>query len=283
MTHVWNQELEAEFKKFLQIKYPGSPDVWLILDSSTPGAADLVRRYERCHVFNVDEMCQRLAYPRINKETLYNQVHFPILDFFVTHSEYDHYWIIEFDVRYTGKWETLLRSFESYNHDLIASHIRHFSQEPAWYWWDSFRHPTKTIGPDRYIRSFNVIFRISNRALLLIHREQQDGWRGHPEVLIPTLLDNQGYTLMDFGGDGAFSLPELKNTFYTSGSTQDGIPNPFCTMRWRPLRARAGVSKNKIYHPVKPASMREPLTARLMFFARWTWKYFCEKMRGTNH
>ena len=120
MTHVWNRELEAEFERFLQINYPGSPDVWLILDSSTPGAMDLARRYERCHVFRVNEMFQRLSYPRINNKTLYNHVHFPILDFFHSHSEYDHYWVIEFDVRYTGEWEILLRSFESFNQDLIT-------------------------------------------------------------------------------------------------------------------------------------------------------------------
>jgi len=282
MTHVWNRELEAEFERFLSISYPGSPDVWLILDSRTPGAADLAKRYERCHVFKVNEMFQRLSYPRINKETLYNHVHFPILDFFLSHSEYDHYWVIEFDVRYTGVWGTLLRSFESYNHDFIACHIRHFSQEPVWYWWDSFRHPAKTIRQDKFLRSFNVIFRISNRALLLIHHEQQDGWQGHPEVLIPTLLDNQDYTLLDFGGDGEFSIPEFKNRFYTSGSTRDGIPNPFCTMRWKPSRARAGIRKNKLYHPVKPVSMIEPLHARLSFFARWIWKYFCGYIQAHN-
>ena len=36
MTHVWNQELEAEFERILKINYPGSPDVWLILDSQYP-------------------------------------------------------------------------------------------------------------------------------------------------------------------------------------------------------------------------------------------------------
>jgi hypothetical protein len=54
MTHMWNPELEAEFERILTVSYPGSPEVWLILDSSTPGADGLARRYERCHVFNVN-------------------------------------------------------------------------------------------------------------------------------------------------------------------------------------------------------------------------------------
>jgi hypothetical protein len=282
MTHVWDPEIEAEFEKIRKIHYPGSPDVWLILDSSTPRAAEIARWYERCHVFREHEMFQRLSYPRINKETLYNHVHFPVLDFFLFHPEYDFYWVVEFDVRYTGDWGIFLRSFESYNHDLITSHIRHFSQEPAWHWWDLFTHPTKTIRQDRCLRCFNVIFRISNRALLLIHHEQQDGWQGHPEVLIPTLLDNRGYTLLDFGGDGEFSPREYKNRFYTSGSTRDGVTNPFCTLRWKPSRARAGFRKNKLYHPVKPVPMMEPLHWRLRFFARWLFKYFYENIQNNN-
>jgi hypothetical protein len=278
---MWNPDLEAEFEKFLHIKYPGSPDVWLILDSRTPGAEDLARRFERCHVIVECELFRRLPYPRLKGEILYDHVHFPILDFYLSHQEYDYYWVIEFDVRYTGEWGSFLRSFESYDHDLITSHIRHIIEEPRFWWWDSLDHPTKTIDRARYLRSFNVIYRISNRALALIHDAQQNGWRGYPEVLLPTLLDNSGYTLLDCGGEGKFTPPGLRNTFYTSAST-GGLLNPFCTMRWRPSRARAGIYRNKIYHPVKPKSMMEPLIERIIFFARWTWKYICEKLSGRD-
>jgi hypothetical protein len=280
MTHMWNPELEAEFERILTVSYPGSPEVWLILDSSTPGAYGLARRYERCHVFNVNELFDHLPYQPIGGGTLYFHVHFPILDFFLSHPEYDYYWVIEFDVRYTGEWESFLHLFESFHQDLITCHIRYFSQEPFWYWWKTFRHPTKSIDQNKYLRSFNVIFRISNRALAVIHEEQRDGWQGHPEVLIPTLLVNRGYTLLDFGGDGEFVMPSLRNTFYTSGSTKDGVPNPFCTVRWRPSGSRVGIRKNKIYHPVKPESGLEPLKERLLFFTRWTRHYLSEKLAG---
>ena len=280
MTHVWNEELEAEFESILHNNDPDFPDVWLILDSRTPHAADLCRRFRRCHVFTEKELFRHLPYPHHEGVTLFDNMHFPILDFYLSHPEYDYYWIIEFDVRYTGDWGTFLHAFSTFDHDLVTSHIRHFHEEPGWWWWDSLHHFSITIERARYLRSFNVIYRISHRALTRVHDAQMDGWYGHPEVLLPTLLSDNGYTLLDFGGDGEFAMPGGKNVFYTSGSTGNGVLNPFCTMRWRPSRAKAGVWKNKLYHPVKPSAMMEPLSDRIRFFSRWIWTYICEKLQG---
>lgn len=276
MTHVWNEELKAEFESILHTHDQDSIEVWLILDSRTPGVTDLTRRYRRCHVIVEEELFSRLPYPGLAGEGLYHNVHFPLLDFYFAHPEYDYYWMIEFDVRYTGDWGTFLRSFGTCDHDLITSHIRRFQKEPRWWWWDSLHHPAKTIDRASYVRSFNVIYRISNRALAWIHSALEDGWRGYPEVVLPTLLYTNGYTLLDFGGDGEFTVPGAENRCYTSGSTRDGVPNPFCTMRWRPSRAKAGIYRNKIYHPVKPSSMMEPLGERIRFFTRWTGNYIRE-------
>ncbi|MDD1705763.1 MAG: DUF3405 domain-containing protein [Methanoregulaceae archaeon] len=280
MTHIWDQEIEKEFERFLHITYPGSPEVWLILDAKTPGAKDIARRFKRCHVVVESELFLRLPYPRLERETLLDHVHFPLMDFYLTNPGYDYYWVVEFDVRYTGEWESFLRSFESFDHDLITSHIRHYHEEPSFGGWCTLQHPTETIDKATYLRSFNVIYRISNRALALIHGKQKNGWRGFAEVLFPTLLEISGYTLLDYGGDGEYTPPGLKNISYTSGSTRDGSLNPFCTVRWRPSRAKAGIRRNKIYHPVKPPSMMEPLSNRIRFFTRWAWNYMCEKLYG---
>jgi len=278
MTHVWNDDLEAEFKKILHNNDPDFPEVWLILDSRTPDSADLRNRFQRCHIFNEEELFRCLHYPHHEGVTLFDNMHFPVLDFYLSRPEYDFYWVIEFDVRYNGDWGRFLHAFSMYNHDLVTSHIRHFHEEPGWWWWDSLQHGSKTIDRDRYLRSFNVIYRISNRALALVHDAQLHGWYGHPEELLPTLLYNNGFSLLDFGGDGEFVMPGGKNVFYTSGSTVNGILNPFCTMRWRPSRAKAGIWKNKLYHPVKPPAMMEPLSDRIRFFFRWIWTYICEKL-----
>lgn len=279
MTHVWNNELEAEFERILKTDDPGSLDVWLILDARTPGAPDLARRYRRCLVINEEELFGRLPYSGIARKGLHYNVHFPLLDFYLIHPAYEYYWMIEFDVRYTGAWGPFLGSFAGCNHDLITSHIRRFHEEPRWWWWDSLCHPEKNIDRQRYIRSFNVVYRISNRALALIHGAHRDGWQGHPEVVLPTLLSENGCTLLDFGGDGEFIRPGKKNTCYTSNSTRDGIPSPFCTMRWRPSATKAGIRRNRLYHPVKPAAMVEPAGERIRFFLHWTRNWLAENLR----
>lgn len=283
ITHLWDQDIEKEFERFLHLDYPGSPEVWLILDSRTPDAETLTRRYNNCHVIVESELFSRLPYPRLDKELLWEHVHFFVLDFYLVHPEYDYYWVVEFDVRYTGEWESFLRFYETYDHDLITSHIRHFREEPFFWWYNTLQHPTETIDKERFLRSFNVIYRISNRALALIHEKQMSGWRGFFEVSYPTLLDVSGYTLLDFGGNSEYTPPGLKNTVYTSDSTSDGYPSPFCTMRWRPSRVRAGIRRNKIYHPVKPRTTREPWGERVEFTKKWTKRYIRDILTGRLH
>lgn len=119
---------------------------------------------------------------------------------------------------------------------------------------------------------------MSNRALALIDEKQRDGWRGFIEVLFPTLLHTSGYTMLDFGGDGKFVPAGRKNVSYTSGSTKDGHLNPFCSIRWRPSRARGGLRKNTLYHPVKPDAGGQTLKERIGYFLFWTENFFLEKL-----
>jgi len=268
-THVWCRELEVEFEKFLHLAYPGAPDVWLVLDAKIPHVEDLTRRYEHCRVMDPEELFRELPYPRMEGLGILHHSHFPVLDFYLSHPDYEYYWFIEFDVRYTGSWGSFLRSFEPYTQDLITSHVRRFRQEPAWPWWDSLRHPAKTIERDKYLRSYNVIFRISNRALAFIDREQRDGWEGFNEVSLPTLLHHGGYRVMDFGGDGDFAPAELRNRTYTSHGLKNGLLCPFCTLSWRPSRDAPGRRAGRLYHSVKPPAMIEPQRERLRYLYTW--------------
>ncbi len=248
-THIWSSEIEAQFD---QLSSLDGISTWILLDSRTPTADMLVRRYSRCYVFDLERLF-RLPYPRIQTPGLKGHAQFPVLQFFLSHPNYDYYWFVEYDVRYTGSWNSLTSSFASFDHDFITTHIRRFSDEPRWCWWETFGHPSKKIEQNEWIRSFNVIYRISNRALGFLHRELPTGWHGHHEALVATVLHHYGFKLLDFGGDGPFALPELCNKTYTSYSSIDGsLSNNSGTIRFRPSRVKNGSLKNKIYHPVKP-------------------------------
>jgi hypothetical protein len=252
LTHIWSNEIKTEFEHLYSLDRIST---WLIPDNRTPGVDTLIKDYSRCHIFDLDSLF-RLPYTRIPTPGLIGHAHFPILQFFLSHPNYDYYWFVEYDVRYTGDWHSLISAFESFDHDFITTHIRRFSDEPYWYWWNTFGNLNKQIAQNDWIRSFNVIYRISNRALSFLHQELPTGWHGHHEVLIATVLHTHGFTLLDFGGDGSFTLPELRNSVYTSYSSIDGsLSNNAGTIRYRPPRVMAGPLENKIYHPVKPESL----------------------------
>jgi hypothetical protein len=88
-----------------------------------------------------------------------------------------------------------------------------------------------------------------------MHRE---GWVGHGEVFLPTLLFHGGYRILDFGGNGPYVREGDKGRFYTEedtpsvplrknleGSLVEG------THRFRPIFTEVGPLKDKIYHPIK--------------------------------
>ena len=66
----------------------------------------------------------------------------------------------------------------------------------------------------------------------------RNGYNGHNEVLIPTLLKKAGFSIADLSDDDNNITPKLS----------------FCTqktMRWRPVFLFLGNKKNTLYHPVK--------------------------------
>lgn len=203
------------------------------------------------HVTFTDDVLTQLNYFPIGFNLVPGNNHFPLLQFFLNNPNYDYYWCIEEDVRFSGSWKTFFETFSSISKDFISSHLRTSHEEPEWPWWPSLAHPYSVVPLKDRVRSFNPIYRISNAGLDYIHRALFSHWCGHHEVLFATLLNRAGFKLMDFGGEGQFVLPEFKNKFYisstpnTQGKLVDG------TMRWRPIFKVVGEQKNKLYHPVK--------------------------------
>jgi hypothetical protein len=210
---------------------------------------DLPRNSRGLPLWQFTEMQLRgLGYRWVGKHIVPGSAHFPLFGFFSAFPHYESYWMIEYDVRFTGNWSLLFGAFLSSPSDFLSCQIQDFAANPEWYWWPSLNHPQRHIPNEKRLRSFSPIYRISRPALIYLHECLRDGWCGHPEVLIPTLLSEKGFTISDFGGNGAFVAPGNRNRFYING--------PRGTMRWRPSFAAAGRRKNKLYHPVKPKNSR---------------------------
>ncbi|UGU15235.1 DUF3405 domain-containing protein [Sinomicrobium kalidii] len=199
-----------------------------------------------------DNILSDLGYISLGSELVPGNNHFPVLKFFRNFPDYDYYWYIEDDVRYTGNWKLFFDSFSNVHNDFISTHVQRSHVEPQWPWWDTLKYHNKSIPMEKRIRSFNPIYRISKEALHFIDQALLDGWCGHHEVLLPTLLANAGSEIMDFGGEGEFVLSGNESKFYIGDYTNNtAVHNPNTTFRWRPVFTTVGSITNILYHPVK--------------------------------
>lgn len=187
-----------------------------------------------------DDVLHNIGYSPIGTSLVPGNNHFPVLQFYLENPSYSYYWCIEDDVNFSGNWNDFFGSFSrELKYDFISSHIRSYTDHPVWHWWQTLETPGKTILKEQLMLSFNPVYRISNSAISFINQcLRRKGWKGHHEVLFPTLLKDAGYHIADFGTEGDQSIPRFS----------------FCTlrsMRWRPVYFVTGNQQDLLYHPVK--------------------------------
>jgi hypothetical protein len=172
------------------------------------------------YTFSVDTL-NELQYEPIAETIIPGSNHFSVLQFYRDFPNYDYYWNIEYDVYFHGEWNAFFNAFENVDADFISSHIEYFRQRPLWSWWRSLHLKTLSIPQSEYIKSFNPIYRVSNKALSYLHQVLYDKNSGHHEALISTVLHNAGFSLFDCGGLGYFTPIEFKNRLYYSQPLTD--------------------------------------------------------------
>lgn len=242
-THVFDPGTLAAFEKLRQ-EAAGYGELFLLTEAGSPPPWPA-----RVHRFDFAQL--KRQYPRIMGESMVpGNAHLPVLDFGAAHPEFEHYWVIEYDVRFSGPWETFFAAFQANTADLIGSHVRTYEEEPNWHWWPTLQSAAGVVPVDRRMRAFLPAHRISRRALMLVAARAREGWCGHHECLIPTVLKCHGLTLEDIGGDGLFTPNLRRHRFYTSISFQGELQH-FGSMRFRPPLAFWGGRADFLYHPVK--------------------------------
>lgn len=185
-----------------------------------------------------DEILNNLNYKPIRKTLVPGSNHFPVIKFFLDHPYYTHYWSIEDDVTFSGNWKDFFENVSLKDFDFISSHIRKYSDMPRWSWWYTLKGPEGKFTREELFSSFNPFYKISKKALQHIDTCLKNGYSGHHEVLLPSLLIKAGFKIADFGSQDNYITPWLS---YCTLST----------MRWKPIFFFTGIKKNKLYHPVK--------------------------------
>ena len=203
--------------------------------------------------FNLMETGIKYVYPKKyiqHPGTLWPQnIDLPLLWFFCNYSvKFRHYWVMEYDVRFSGNWNYFFDAFEQNSSDLLATTLYRYKFRPAWGHWPTLKSP-EVIPMEERVRGLFPIYRLSHNALRIIDASYRNGWAGHYEVTIPTILAQAKMALEDIGGNGAFVCKGNKNRFYINSPQNQGLaPGTFTVApNVMPHTPRT----NTLYHPIK--------------------------------
>jgi len=175
-------------------------------------------------------------------------IELPLMWFFQRNPHYEHYWLMEYDVRFTGDWMDFFRHFAASRSDLLATTLFDYDFRPGWDNWKTLHTPERVPERDR-VRALFSLARLSNAALQAVHVAYCDGWSGHYEVTIPTILKRRGLTLEDFGGSGRYVAPGNHNRFYRNSPDIAGLAPGTFTVAANAISAE--YPQNMLWHPIK--------------------------------
>ncbi len=172
----------------------------------------------------------------------------PVLMFFREHAEYDYYWVIEYDVRYTGDWSALFSELSVSRADLLCTHLQSYAGEPEWWWWPTLRRRGVALPENDRMKGFMPFARLSRKLLQRIDAAYQDGWTGHYEATWPSIGRTAGLVLEDIGGEGPFTPGRWRCKHYRRG----GAETTFTDQPAFPERVfEQPIREALLWHPVK--------------------------------
>ncbi len=173
----------------------------------------------------------------------------PLMWYFNQHPGYDYYWLMEYDVRFTGHWMQFFRHYAASESDLLATTVFDYAFRPDWDNWRTLKSPRRIPESD-CVRALLSLCRLSNAALRAIHQAYCEGWSGHYEVAIPTILKTRGLTLEDFGGSGRYVSAGNHNRFYVNTPGVAGLAPGTFTVAPNAITDQ-GYPANMLWHPIK--------------------------------
>ncbi len=176
------------------------------------------------------------------------------LDFFRSYPDYGRYWVMEYDVRFSGDWGHFFSALEEVEADFLATTVRRREDHPEWCFWETLRGP-EPLGRGEAIACFMPIHRASNAAMRVMDAAYRQGWTGHLEATWPTLVARAGLSVLDLGGSGPFTPAALRGRFYSHPPRDLYLaPGSFV---FKPVMHRTGTAPDRLWHPVKPYRLRD--------------------------
>jgi len=177
------------------------------------------------------------------------------MKFFLDRSECDCYWIIEYDVRFSGAWPVLFADLSSSGADLLWTTMQTWAESPNWAHWSTLNTGGENLQLNRRVKGFIPFCRASHALLSACDARYRGGWSGYSEVLWPTIASLAGLRLEDIGGNGSFTPAERRGRYYQNTPSEwSQFPGTFV---YRPSFADRNLFgpqyhfAGTLWHPVK--------------------------------
>lgn len=269
-THYFDSGAERSFRRLTQ-QAPPHFDCRVLIHLA-PGAPVPPRlSHVPHHLVRTDEL-RALPYPRKNAAMdwtgrpweMWGGGHCDLIPLhFMRHAPaFDRYWVVEYDVAFTGHWGCFFAAFESSDADLLTACIRSREDDPWWVNWPSLQGRDAEELNDHATAAFLPVWRASQRLVRAMDEAYMAGFGGHVEATWPTLARACGMVLEDFGGDGPFVREGNRRRFYTASPTTAAqfylAPGTFIA---KPALYRPGSRRDTLWHPVKPWHWRDEIRA----------------------
>ncbi len=246
ITHIYNEDIALQIEK-LRKETDGTADLHVCLQTDV--CRTDIPKLPRLFTYTLESI-NELGCNTWENTMPGGNIHLIMLRFFRQHPLYDHYWVIEYDVRFSGNWKDFFSFFKNKGEDFVSAYIETVDDNPGWNRWNELE--LVGIHPDKgdLLKSFNPICRLSGRALRLLDERCRLGDRGHFEVLLPTLFKYYRLNIADFGGRGRYIYDGHPDLFYMD--VWDSHEENSSTHRFRPRYTEKEMTvPDMIYHPVK--------------------------------
>lgn len=243
-THLLNGPVLNEFRR-LKDSCSSFADVWLLYHCEKP--VELQPDGPKTFVYTTAQI-KELGWPF--RDFWYNG-DYPLLLFWRQYSNYHYYWMIEYDVRYTGCWSDFFQRFDQDDADFLASYLLTYEEDPGWPWW---YESSIECSMNYRRRAFFPVIRMSQRAVGLLHDARASGVTGLCEPVTTSTLLLHEMRLADLN-----SAPTDTRTVYEN-DTLSWHYTHVCS--WMP-------KKNRLYHPIYALHTRKGLSHFLHSLSRF--------------
>lgn len=191
---------------------------------------------------------------RVDWKTMRYSADLAIMRFFRDHPDFDYYWIVEYDVRFTGSWASFIADLKTSEADLLCSYVTQYHHSPDWMHWGSFSSGNELIGKENLVRAFFPVARLSKSLMRTIDERCERGWAGQYEVLWTTIAKTANGKIEEIGGVGSAVPPIRHGKYYNYMMAPNGLfLSTFGAWPSYSLKSSFHTSsiKNILWHPVK--------------------------------